>query len=37
LSRSAHWSKFRDVDPNSKRQFESDVKLKTILTDGYFG
>ncbi|CDW83304.1 UNKNOWN [Stylonychia lemnae] len=37
LSRSAHWSKFKEEDPISKRQFESEIKLKTILTDGYFG
>ena len=37
LSRGAHWAKYKDDSKPARRIIESEVKLKTILTDGYFG
>ena len=37
LSHSLHWRNRPDEAPEKKKLLESELRLKTILTDGYFG
>lgn len=37
ISREQHWKTFKPLKEEDKKEIETHINLKTIITDGYFG